>query len=81
MQCITPGSRLNGHDSENDGEEGVTAPLKLTNVPSVTVRMKSYPERDLENDGEEGVATEINKQTWCDLRDFKQRQGLTFWII
>jgi hypothetical protein len=41
----------------------------LTNVSSVTVTMKSYPERDLGNDGEEGVTTEINKQTWCDLRD------------
>jgi hypothetical protein len=27
MQRITPGSRLNGHDSGNDGEEGVTAEI------------------------------------------------------
>jgi hypothetical protein len=44
-------------------------PLKLTNVLSVTVTMKSYPERDLGDDGEEGVTTEIHKQTWCDIRD------------
>ncbi len=40
----------------------------IVNV-TVTVTMKSYPERDSGNDGEEGVTTEINKQTWCDLRD------------
>jgi hypothetical protein len=39
-------------------------------IPSVIVTMKSYPERDSGNDGEEGVTTEINKQTWCDLRDY-----------
>ncbi len=44
-------------------------PLKLTNVPSVTVMMKGYPERDSGNDGEEGVTNEINNQTRCDLRD------------
>ncbi len=27
MQRITPGSRLNGRDSGNDGEEGVTAEI------------------------------------------------------
>jgi hypothetical protein len=50
-----------GHDSGNDGEEGV-----ITNVPSVTVTIKSYPERDSENDGEEGVTAEINKCAKCD---------------
>ncbi len=43
--------------------------LKLTNVPSVTVAMKSYPERDSENGGENGVTAEINKQLQCDIRD------------
>ncbi len=43
--------------------------MKLTNVPSVTVTMKSYPKHDSGNDREEGVTTEINKQTQCDLRD------------
>jgi hypothetical protein len=53
--------------------------MKLTNVPSVTVTiksypsvtvmMKSYPEHDLENNGEKGVTTEINKQLQCDIRD------------
>ncbi len=41
-------------------------PLKLTNVPSVTVTIDSYPERDSRNDGEEGVTTEINKCAECD---------------
>jgi hypothetical protein len=45
--------------------------LKLTNVPSVTVRIKSYPERDLGNDGEEGVTAEINKCAECDSEDEK----------
>jgi hypothetical protein len=42
--------------------------MKSTNVLSVTVTMKSYPERDLENDGEKGVTTEINKQLQCNIR-------------
>ena len=37
--------------------------LKLTNVLSVTVTIKSYPERDSGNDKEEGVTAEINKGT------------------
>ncbi len=41
-------------------------PQKLTNVPSVTVMINSYPERDLRNDGEEGVTAEINKCAKCD---------------
>ncbi len=41
-------------------------------MPSVTVKMKSYPEHDLGNDGEDRVTTEINKQTWCDLRDLNK---------
>jgi len=40
--------------------------LGLTNVPSVTVTVKSYPERDLGNEREEGVAAEINKCDECD---------------
>jgi hypothetical protein len=35
-------------------------------VQSVTVMMKSYPERDSGNDGEEGVTAEFNKCAKCD---------------
>jgi hypothetical protein len=31
----------------------------------VTVRIKSYPQRDLENDREEGVTADINKCNEC----------------
>ena len=43
----------------------------LTNVPSVTVTINSYPERDLRNDREEGVTAEINKCATCDSDDEK----------
>ncbi len=46
--------------------ERKVGPLKLTNVPSVTVTINNYPERDSRNDGEEGVTTEINKCAKCD---------------
>ncbi len=35
-------------------------------MPSVTVTIKSYPERDSGNDGEEGVTAKINKCAKCD---------------
>jgi hypothetical protein len=31
----------------------------------VTIRIKSYPQRDLENDREEGVIADINKCNEC----------------
>jgi hypothetical protein len=31
----------------------------------VTIRIKSYPQRDLENDREEGVTADINKCNEC----------------
>ena len=40
-------------------------------MPSVTVMIKSYPERDLGNDGKEGVTAEINKCAKCDSDDEK----------
>ncbi len=40
-------------------------------MPSVTVTIKSYPERDLENEREEGVNSEINKCDECDSVDEK----------
>ncbi len=40
--------------------------LELINGLSVTIRIKSYPQRDLENDREEGVTTDINKCNKCD---------------
>ncbi len=40
-------------------------------MPSVTVTIKSNPERDSVNDGEEGVTTEINKCAECDSDDEK----------
>ncbi len=43
--------------------------MMMKSYPSVTVTMKSYPERDSENDGEKGVTIEINKQLQCDIRD------------
>ncbi len=42
------------------------SPLERTNGLSVTIRIKSYPQRDLENDSEEGVTTDINKCNECD---------------
>ncbi len=39
---------------------------KIQVMPSVTVVMKSYLERDLGNDGEEGVTAEVNKCAKCD---------------
>jgi hypothetical protein len=47
------------------------------NVPSVTVTMKSYPERDSGNDGEEGVITRLTNKLGA-TSEIKQRQGLTF---
>ncbi len=32
----------------------------------MTIRIKSYPQRDLENDREEGVTADINKCNECD---------------
>ncbi len=40
-------------------------------MPSVTVMIKSYPERDSGKDGEEGVTAEINKCAKCDSDDEK----------
>jgi hypothetical protein len=42
------------------------SPLEQTNGLSVTIRIKSYPKRDLENDREEGVTADINKCNKCD---------------
>ncbi len=42
------------------------SPLEQTNGLSVTIRIKSYPQRDLENDREEGVTADINKCNECD---------------
>ncbi len=39
---------------------------KIQVMPSVTVVVKSYLERDLGNDGEEGVTAKINKCVKCD---------------
>jgi hypothetical protein len=50
------------------------------NVLSVTVTMKSYPERNPGNDGEEGVITRLTNKLGV-TSEIKQRQGLTFWII
>jgi hypothetical protein len=44
---------------------------KIQVMPSGTVAMKSYLERDSRNDGEEGVTTEINKCAKCDSDDKK----------
>ncbi len=40
-------------------------PLEQTNGLSVTIRIKSYPQRDSENDREEGVTADINKCNEC----------------
>ncbi len=39
---------------------------KIQVMPSVTVAMKSYLERDSGKDGEEGVTAKINKCAECD---------------
>jgi hypothetical protein len=46
--------------------------LEQTNELSMTIRIKSYPQRDLENDREEGVTADINKCNECDGDDEKK---------
>ncbi len=43
----------------------------------MTIRMKSYPQRDLENDREEGVTADINKCNECD--DDEEKKGSMTW--
>ncbi len=51
--------------------------LERTNGLSVTIRIKSYPQRDLENDREEGVIADINKCNECDGdKEKKSKQDL-----
>ncbi len=57
-----------------------TKSLAQRNVPSVTVTMKSDPERDSGNDGEEGVTTRLTNILGV-TSEIKQRQGLTFLIV
>ena len=40
----------------------------------MTIRIKSYPQRDSENDREEGVTADINKCNECDSDEEKKRK-------